>query len=136
MDQKQILTVVLMVSMFVVGMAVMDDLASKAAYPTSVTGETVNTDTSTTVTLNNYPVVDDSYTVKNDTTELTDETDYTITTETGVFTLLNGDYNNTDLTVDYQYESDEYFDNSLSRTIVRYIVPIGLLTMLALVVFI
>ncbi|HPQ79499.1 MAG TPA: hypothetical protein PLG47_03555 [Candidatus Dojkabacteria bacterium] len=118
----------------VVGFVLLDDMLAPMIYPQTVTGEVVNTTTATPVNLAYDDLVDNSWTVKNASSELTETTDYTITRATGVFTLVNGDYNSTALTVDYQYYETEYMSSSLSRIILQYIVPLGLLGALVLVV--
>ena len=45
---------------------------------------------------------------------------------------LNTTLNGTTWLFTYAYEGDEYFDSSLSRTIMAYIVPLGLLGMIAI----
>jgi len=46
---------------------------------------------------------------------------------------LNTTLNGTTWLYTYAYEGDQYFDSSLSRTIVTYVVPIGLLGLIAIV---
>jgi len=46
---------------------------------------------------------------------------------------LNTTLNGTTWLFTYAYEGDQYFDSSLSRTIVTYVVPIGLLGLIGIV---
>ena len=118
----------------IVGFVLVDDMLAPMIYPQTVTGEVVNTTTAVPVNLAYDDLVTSSATVKNGTTELTVTTDYTIATSTGVFTLVNGDYDSTALTVDYRYYETEYMSSPLSRIILQYLVPIGLLGALVIVI--
>ena len=109
-EMKYILMTIALITA-VVGFVVVDDLVAPMIYPQTITGEVVNTSTDTPVNLAQDDLVDDSWTVKNDTTTLTETTEYTITRATGVFTLVNGTYNETALTVDYQYYQPEYMSS-------------------------
>ncbi|MEA3420775.1 MAG: hypothetical protein U9Q97_03755 [Acidobacteriota bacterium] len=136
MDSKTVLLAILAVVTAVVGFSIIDSMVGPMSYPQSVTNETVNTSTATPVNLAYDDLHDNSWSVyvSSDSTALTETTEYTIARATGLFTLVNGSYNETDLGVDYQYHTDEYFASSLSRTIMKYIVPIGLLGIFAIAI--
>ena len=133
-NMKYILMTIALVTAVVV-FGFIDDMFAPIIYPQTVTDEVVNTTTAVPVNLAYDDLVDNSWTVTNGSTELTETTEYTITRATGVFTLVNGTYNSTALNVDYQYYETEYMSSSISRIILQYIVPIGLLGMFAIVIF-
>lgn len=96
---------------------------------TSVTNETFELNDTLTYVLAHYPVVSGSYTLYNDTgqvTELTDETHYNITTLAngtvwgviGIQTSGAGDRHN--VSMDYQYVPAEYLTNSQTRAMFQY----------------
>ena len=117
---------ILLVVSGIIGLVIVDTITGDTVTPGSITNETVGTANASgylSETLDNYPVVAVSSVYCNDTTT----TNYTVTTATGAIVVDGADCTSDVVKASYTYEDDNYFTNSISRTIVAYIVPIALL---------
>ena len=126
----------------VIGFTITDSIVASSVNTVAVTNESVAYAGSVpqTVTLSNIPVVSGSVTAKQSngtaipTTTGINWTAISYTAGTiNVTGYNNATYGNT-MYWDYNYEPATYLSGSLSRTVATYIVPIGLLGILALAV--
>jgi len=106
----------------------------------------ITTDTSNTyayaenITLNNGTAVDLSKDVKTFTELINNsgdgsvisDTDYTVDLDADTLTLTNSAYDGETAEANYEYGKSEYLEKGVSRTIATYVVPIGLLSILAM----
>lgn len=131
----QIGIVILLVS-GIVGFQIINEIMTDAANPTPASQGNINLSTgSATLTTFGNGLVPNSQTVTNWTNgaSFTEGTHYSIDDDTGVISNLTTEigvcckYN-----ITYFYTGDDTFSSSTSRTIATYIVPIGLLGILAL----
>lgn len=119
--------------------SIVDSLATDATNPLLVSNESF-TNTSAIPflqRLSNTPYLSGSTTLLNNSgTALTVDTNYTELNNTHInITDVTGDavHNTTTFLISYDYEDATYFSSSLSRTIMTYIVPLGLLGLLVIV---
>lgn len=106
-----------------------------------ITADTANTYSyAENITLNKGTAVDLSKDVKEftklvnnsgDGSEISDS-DYTVSLEDNTLTLTNSAYDGETAEASYEYGKSEYLEKGVSRTIATYIVPIGLLGILAM----
>ena len=135
--QAQIVGVAMLIISGIIGFAILDSLATDATNPATVSNETHTiSSVPEVITVSNTPVVSGSETIKNEagTVTLTRNVNYTVVSySTGQFNIT--DYNisahGSTLGVYYSYEDSNYLHSSISRTIMSYVVPIGLLGLLA-----
>lgn len=113
----------------IIGFVIVDGIMTDATNTFGQTDE-ITALLSTNVSLSQDDI-DSVTSVKNSSTTL-DTSNYTVHMTDGNFELLESSYNNTKLNATYQYKKDEYFEGSISRTVGGYVVPIGLLGVLAL----
>lgn len=79
-------------------------------------------------------IVSGSDVVTNTTHTLTRITNYNISYTTGIINVST-DYENDTMSATYDYYPSEYLNSSISRTVIQYVVPVGLLGILAFAAF-
>lgn len=138
--QMAMLALVVAIVGGVVGLVIVDTVVTSVSSVTSVSNETATlTAVPSTITAAHYPIHSGSLTIKNATGGYTlNSSDYTVSNyRTGTISIVsyaNSTYGN-GLELYYNYEPAAFLTSSLSRVIVSYLVPMGLLGILALVAF-
>lgn len=117
----------------IVGMAILDSLIVDTTNAKHITNESLVLDNGTAVSLSQDDVVATSETVFADSEFLVRDTNYTIDNTLGQITLIDANYDGNTSLVTYNYYSDEYLSGGISRTIIAYVVPIGLLSLLGII---
>lgn len=126
----------------IIGLGIIDALVADAVTPATANNESHTiTSAPETVTLSNHPIVTSAnggtLTLMNQwgNWTLTEGTEYTVSSyPSGTISVL--DYTpatNGTLLVTYTYGDGTYYSSSLARTIAIYVVPIGMLGILAFV---
>lgn len=133
-----LLTLAVMLVTGLVAYNLLDVLITDTITPTTVTNETVGTGNGTgylSGTLDNFPVIAASDSMTCNYTAV-GAVNYTLTDATGALVVTDVvKCAGATVRANYQYEDTAYYDSSLSRTIVTYIVPIGLLGLFAIAAF-
>lgn len=62
-------------------------------------------------------------------------TNYTVTKSTGAIVINGADCINDSVKASYKYDSEGYISGSLSRTIITYLVPLGLLALIGVAAY-
>lgn len=118
----------------VIGFTIIDQIVAPAANPSS---GTLNEFTTNTSLGEGYGLIEGALVIINasDSTDtLTIVDDYNITFNSGVL-VIGYEWDGNSMNATYDYVQAEYLNSSLSRTIVSYVVPIGLLGVLAMAAF-
>lgn len=116
-------TVVIAVVVGVVGLTVIEGIASPLYEAQSVTSETFNGTNSSYTNLAESDLVTDSETVYNTTacsTELGGAT-YTMNYTDGGIIMADNTYDSYDQCIDYNYEDDRYLSDGTTRTVLQNI---------------
>lgn len=130
--QAGVLVIITLIIGGIIGLSIIDTLAEDVANVSGAINESVTLST-TAITLANVEkgVVSASETITNSTGyALVRNTDYNITYSTGVVGINSADFDAMEANVTYNYVANTAFESSLSRTIMTYIVPIGLLAII------
>lgn len=136
-----LLPIVIAIVVGVVGLTVVQGIASPMYEAQDVTSETGNFTNVSYYDLAQDDLVTDGETVYNTTACSTtvDSSKYTMNTTDGGIIMANADYNSYEQCIDYDYYDDSYLsDSSLLRTIlsnVPILFAIGLLVMAAMAVY-
>ena len=137
-----IIGLIIMIVSLIIGIVIIDDIIKTTRYHDTVENESHTlTAVPQNITLNNIPIpTAHTPTITNVTGDtVLDATNFTIISRPLGIIQINSNYANDtegmELYVDYSYVQSAYMDNSLSRTISAYIVPITLLALLGLVAF-
>lgn len=119
----------------IIGFTIVNDISADVTNPDTVTDSFTAAAYATGNQLTYPDMVANSEIVTNTTHTLTKVTHYNISYVTGIINI-SGTYTNDPMLVTYNYYDREYFNNTLSRTITDYIVPIGLLGVMGLAIFV
>jgi hypothetical protein len=129
-----ILTMVVALVAGIVLFSVLDMLIADTNNPASVVNETVGTANASgylSATLD-YPLIVDMGLVYCNSTATTN---YTVTDFTGAIVVDGADCASAAVLASYTYDDGTYMSGSLSRLILTYLVPIGMLGLLGFIVF-
>jgi len=121
----------------IVGLVILDDVFKPTLNVYTITNESVTLLNNTAVSLGNDNLISGTVTVRNATITLAETTNYTMDYAAGTITLTvaSDKYDNNAFDISYGHHKDEYWNSSLSRVIAPYVVPVGLLGILAFAAF-
>lgn len=136
----EILTGIIFIVSLIIGIVIVDDIIRTTRYYDTVENEShILSAVPQNITLSNIPIPSThTPAITNVTGEtVLDATNFTIIDRTAGIIQINDNYANDtegmELYIDYSYIQSAYMDNSLSRTISGYFVPIAILAILGFV---